>query len=483
MKNVPTSHDISALVAEYQALVGLYLDNIYDVDRKTLILKLKHKQEKVFLLMESGQRNHTIENFTGASTVPKSFCVKIRKHVKNRRLWSIRQINYDRVIDFQFGSPEDCYHIILELYASGNIILTNSEYLILDLVHFHRYDNDQDQDTEGVKNDPDEKRKNNQSVLVRPSNHYPFEHACSKMEDYDLSENALNEWQASVESDTKRKKFRDVVGTAPFSHYGMILIEHALDLQNVSIKQKVGGGEFPVINWNRFMTELQVMLKMFDHPEETKTKQSNIVIESKGYYPCTYSQFKKNDEIDPSYNHREFKTFDLAVRFWYDSMKGLTINRNDQKITKQKAKDNKVKKADITGSIKERIQELEDKKTDIMKVIDSMTPYVSHMDLIVSHIKMLYDHGYTIDIEKIRKAFCPPGSPISLVSIDMANRRCKFELPCRTDDLKVEEQETITVDIDWMITTNRNISELYGSVKKLQSKILKSQSAIITIPF
>ena len=40
----------------------------------------------------------------------------MRKHLKSRRLESVRQLGNDRIVQLQFGSAEAAYHIILELY-------------------------------------------------------------------------------------------------------------------------------------------------------------------------------------------------------------------------------------------------------------------------------------------------------------------------------------------------------------------------------
>lgn len=61
----------------------------------------------------------------------------MRKHLKNKRLESLKQVGVDRVIDLQFGSGEAAYHIILELYDRGNIILTDCEMTILNLLRPH----------------------------------------------------------------------------------------------------------------------------------------------------------------------------------------------------------------------------------------------------------------------------------------------------------------------------------------------------------
>lgn len=61
----------------------------------------------------------------------------MRKHLKNKRLESLTQIGVDRMIDLQFGSGEAAYHIILELYDRGNIVLTDYEMTILNILRPH----------------------------------------------------------------------------------------------------------------------------------------------------------------------------------------------------------------------------------------------------------------------------------------------------------------------------------------------------------
>lgn len=61
----------------------------------------------------------------------------MRKHLKNKRLESLTQIGVDRMIDLQFGSGEAAYHVILELYDRGNIVLTDHEMTILNILRPH----------------------------------------------------------------------------------------------------------------------------------------------------------------------------------------------------------------------------------------------------------------------------------------------------------------------------------------------------------
>jgi predicted ribosome quality control (RQC) complex YloA/Tae2 family protein len=48
---------------------------------------------------------------------PSNFTLKLRKHLRTRRLDSVAQLGSDRVVDFSFGTGPACYHLILELYA------------------------------------------------------------------------------------------------------------------------------------------------------------------------------------------------------------------------------------------------------------------------------------------------------------------------------------------------------------------------------
>jgi len=41
--------------------------------------------------------------------------MKLRKHLRSRRLEKVSQLGADRIVDLQFGSNEAAYHLIVEL--------------------------------------------------------------------------------------------------------------------------------------------------------------------------------------------------------------------------------------------------------------------------------------------------------------------------------------------------------------------------------
>ena len=134
MKTRFSTLDIGFELSELQNLVGMRVNKVYDVDHKTYILKLHRPQEKAVLLLESGIRIHSTRFEWPKNEHPSGFSMKLRKHLANKRLESIQQLGVDRVIDLTFGSADAAYHIILELYDKGNLVLTDHKYLILNIL-------------------------------------------------------------------------------------------------------------------------------------------------------------------------------------------------------------------------------------------------------------------------------------------------------------------------------------------------------------
>ena len=137
--------DTKAMVRDIRAtLLGQRVANIYDLNDKTYLFKfaVPGKSEKILLLLESGVRFHTTKYARDKSDLPSPFAMKLRKHIRTRRLEDVKQLCNDRVVDFKFGSGDAVFHIILELYANGNIILADGNYEILALLRSHQFEED-----------------------------------------------------------------------------------------------------------------------------------------------------------------------------------------------------------------------------------------------------------------------------------------------------------------------------------------------------
>ncbi|CAJ1963097.1 unnamed protein product [Sphenostylis stenocarpa] len=140
--------DVAAEVKCLRRLIGMRCSNVYDLTPKTYVFKLMNssgvsesgESEKVLLLMESGVRLHSTIYMRDKSNTPSGFTLKLRKHIRTRKLEDVRQLGYDRIILFQFGLGENANYVILELYAQGNILLTDCNFTVMTLLRSHRDD-------------------------------------------------------------------------------------------------------------------------------------------------------------------------------------------------------------------------------------------------------------------------------------------------------------------------------------------------------
>lgn len=142
-------------------LCGARVANVYDAHNgRTYILKLavppprtQHDNsysgppppassqtawQKRLLLIESGVRLH-VTHFDRDKDLPTGFCLKLRKHVRTRRLDAVRQLAGDRILDLVFSAAgEVAAHIIVECFSGGNVILTDGGYSILTVLRTYR---------------------------------------------------------------------------------------------------------------------------------------------------------------------------------------------------------------------------------------------------------------------------------------------------------------------------------------------------------
>lgn len=141
VKQRMTTLDVRASIEEIRSkVIGLRLLNLYDLNPKMFVFRFGHGENKKAVLLENGVRFHLTEFTREKPQVPSQFTLKLRKHIRSWRLDSISQLENDRTIDLCFGpaGTELCFHIIIELFSKGNIILTDHSYTILMLLRTHQ---------------------------------------------------------------------------------------------------------------------------------------------------------------------------------------------------------------------------------------------------------------------------------------------------------------------------------------------------------
>lgn len=134
------SFDVAAVVRELRGtILNSRVGNIYQLDGKTLLFKLRGRGENVFrLVLEAGKRLNLTSYALEKPTVPPAFCMALRKSLRNSWLTNVEQYMFERIVTFTFTNKADIFRLVLELFGEGNIILINSENKILQALHYKR---------------------------------------------------------------------------------------------------------------------------------------------------------------------------------------------------------------------------------------------------------------------------------------------------------------------------------------------------------
>ncbi|CAH0550689.1 unnamed protein product [Brassicogethes aeneus] len=339
------TYDIVCSVAELQSLIGMRVNNIYDIDNKTYLIRLQRSEEKAVILLESGNRIHTTAFEWPKNIAPSGFSMKLRKHLKNKRLESLAQLGTDRIIDLQFGSSEAAYHVILELYDRGNIVLTDYEFTILNVLRPH---------TEGDK------------VKFAVREKYPQDRA---REISLISKEALLDILSKAKNGDQLKKV--VVSN---TEYGPALLEHVLLKQGLPNSTKIGKTFDISKDIDTLHAALTEAEQIFSESKKSHTKGyiiqkkeervatddsgAKIMYSNQEFHPILFEQHKLmpfkefdsfNQAVDEFYSTAEDQKLELkALQQERDAMKKLENVKKDhgqrlvalektQEVDKQKA--------------------------------------------------------------------------------------------------------------------------------------------------
>ena len=134
---------LSVLANEFNSLlVGGKITKIYQPEKDEIVLFVFNKVTRKLVISANATVNriHLTDMPTDNPKTAPSFCMLLRKHVTNATITAVKQMPYERVLDFSLvGSDELGYktqlHLVFELTGkTSNIILTDCNYVILDSI-------------------------------------------------------------------------------------------------------------------------------------------------------------------------------------------------------------------------------------------------------------------------------------------------------------------------------------------------------------
>jgi predicted ribosome quality control (RQC) complex YloA/Tae2 family protein len=135
-----TSFDIAAAISELKGLIAeSRVNNIYQLDEKTLIFKLhKINLPPIRLVVEAGRRLHSTVYAQESPATPPAFCMSLRKYLRGAWVVDIDQYEFERIVTVSFKTKEGLLKLVIELFGEGNVILTNEKNMIWQALFFKR---------------------------------------------------------------------------------------------------------------------------------------------------------------------------------------------------------------------------------------------------------------------------------------------------------------------------------------------------------
>ncbi|HLC48537.1 MAG TPA: NFACT family protein [Candidatus Norongarragalinales archaeon] len=122
--------DYSFLVEELQPLLGGHMNKIYELGPNLFRFKIRGDKEYNFVA-ELGLRAHLSKYIEESPETPTNFAMVLRKHLENAVIEEIKQENDDRLLIFTLRKKEE-FHLVFEMFAKGNLILTSADYTIIE---------------------------------------------------------------------------------------------------------------------------------------------------------------------------------------------------------------------------------------------------------------------------------------------------------------------------------------------------------------
>ena len=133
MKASLSSFDLRALVAEWQGLVGGYVDKVYQQDDEVLLRLHVPGRGKAELYSRSGRWLCLHEVEDRPETLP-PFAQGLRRALDNARVVGVEQRGLDRIAIFHLERGPDRFDLVFEVFQKGNLVLVKDGVAVAVLV-------------------------------------------------------------------------------------------------------------------------------------------------------------------------------------------------------------------------------------------------------------------------------------------------------------------------------------------------------------
>lgn len=496
MKQRFDSLDVLAMVAHLQrTILGRRVVNIYDGDTAdTYIFKLDG-DPKVFLCLQSGIRFHDFDSFNADGTMPSPFCSKLRKHLRGLRLEQVKQVGTDRVVLFSFlGGNAGKHSIILELYAKGNLILTDADYSIVALLRSHVYDDKT-------------KAQDEEKVAVKVGTVYPVTYAAdikdlaanTQQPEGILSEDPASWAKEILDMPTKKPltlKTLLLRATSGVSQYGPALLEHCILFAKLPPHDPLKNLEMSAEQWQTLQKALRE-----EAPAVLDRLTQTSSTDTPGY--LIYDKTEKNSETDNNLTlatpilakypdkillefqphillqhadrpHLQTPNFGSAVTDFFGQLQTQKAMIRAQAVSK--SAQSKLEKA--RQDQQDRLEALEQEQLDLFRQAKAVERQAETVDQALAIINSALNSGMDWDqLEEIVQVEQENQNPIALLikALRLQDDVMRLRLP--VDPHMDPDGESVMVDILLKETAHANASRLFAKYRSSKEKAQKTIEA------
>ncbi|MHA1150268.1 MAG: ribosome rescue protein RqcH [Promethearchaeota archaeon] len=115
------------------------IDKVYEVE-DLIIIKINTNQGKQNLIIKKDARINLTHYDYPIPNFPSQYILSLRKLLKNRRIISIFQYKFDRIIIFELSNPDgNPWKLIIELFNKGNYIVVNENNIVKIARKYRKY--------------------------------------------------------------------------------------------------------------------------------------------------------------------------------------------------------------------------------------------------------------------------------------------------------------------------------------------------------
>ncbi|KAL3991037.1 Fibronectin-binding protein A N-terminus (FbpA) family protein [Acanthocheilonema viteae] len=450
MKNRFSTLDVFAVVHDLKELTGQRVVNVYDVDPKTYLIRIQKSDEKCFIMLESGCRIHKTTFDWPKVQFPSSFTMKLRKHIRHKRLECVTQLGVDRIVDMQFGFDEHAYHVIVELYDRGNVLLTDNNYTILNVL---RPRTDKETDTRF-------------SVQQR----YPLE-AVRQDISCPTKDELMERFRKAKKGDSVKRFL------APLTQYGPTLIEHSLRMAGVAQNAQIGVNiSMEESGATELLKVLQLAHQIFNSVRHNATqgfliykenlRMDGVIVETyQEFHPFMFAQFTEMQA-------KHFDSFSECVDEFFSklelqkaSVKALNAEKEAMKKLNNVIKDQQDRIAALKVAQVER--------EEMAELIELNSDLVDKALLVIR--SAIANQLSWEAIEEMRMNACEAGNPIAASIVGLNLNSNEMTLLLRNPYCLEIDPKKVTIDI--ALSSYQNARKLHAEKKAAEQKQQKTISA------